>query len=199
MSQSDLRPVSQPVMLFEQFIARDRPQTLVLKEKILSLTGDSFDIKLDNGLPVLKVNAAFFSLSGRKRVEDMNGNHLYNIRKELLHLLHPTYVLEDPSENKILEVRSSVKFFRSKATATYTDPRTGRVVTLVMEGNWLDHVAKIVHEETGETVASIFRERFNARNLIFGQDTYRVTVAQGVDMALIAGLCICFDEKNNER
>jgi uncharacterized protein YxjI len=68
-----------------------------------------------------------------------------------------------------------------------------------MEGNWLDHVAKIVHEETGETVASIFRERFNARNLIFGQDTYRVTVAQGVDMALIAGLCICFDEKNNER
>jgi uncharacterized protein YxjI len=96
-------------MLFERFIARDRPQTLVLKEKILSLTGDSFDIKLDSGLPVLKVNAAFFSLSGRKRVEDMNGNHLYNIRKELLHLLHPTYVLEDPSENKILEVRSSVK------------------------------------------------------------------------------------------
>ncbi|KAL3460005.1 tubby C-terminal-like domain-containing protein [Aspergillus heterothallicus] len=197
MSQPDLRPVSQPVALFQQFIARE-PQTIILKEKILSLTGDSFDIKRDDGQPLLKVNGAFFSISGRKRVEDMNGNHLCDVRKEHLHLLHPTYVLEDPSGNKICEVRSRLKIIGSKAIATYIDPPTGKTVTLVMDGNWLDHIAKIVNEETGEPVASISRKRFNARNLVFEQDTYHVTIAPGVDMALIAGLCICFDEKNHD-
>ncbi|KAJ0418956.1 tubby C-terminal-like domain-containing protein [Aspergillus carlsbadensis] len=198
MSQPELRPVSQPVALFEQFITRDRPQTMVLKERILSLSGDSFEIKLDNGAPLVKVNGAFFSLSGRKRVEDLNGNHLYDLRKEHMHLLHPTCVMEGPSGKKLCEVKSRVKLLSSKARATYTDPRTGKVVSLVMQGNWLDHVAKIVNEETGEIVASIYRNRFNARNLIFGQDTYRVAVAPGVDMALIAGLCMSFDEKNND-
>ncbi|KAL2786684.1 tubby C-terminal-like domain-containing protein [Aspergillus keveii] len=191
-----LHPVSQPVALFEQFIAT-QPQTIGLKEKIFSLSGDSFEIKLDSGAPLLKVNGAFFSLSGRKRVEDMHGNHLYDLRKEHMHL-HTTYVMEDPDGNKICEVKSSYKLIGSKATATYTDPRDGRTVSLIMQGNWMDHLAKIVNEETGEPVASILRKRFTARHIFFGQDTYVVTVAPGVDISLIAGLCICFDEKNND-
>ncbi|KAL2827114.1 tubby C-terminal-like domain-containing protein [Aspergillus pseudoustus] len=196
MSQPHLYPVSQPVALFEQFIAREE-QRLVLKEKVLSLSGDSFEIKLENGMPVLKVVGSVLSFSGRKRVEDMNGNHLYDLRKEHLHL-HTTYVMEGPNGNKMCEVRSSYKIIGSKATATYTDPQTGNAVNLVMQGNWMDHVAKIVNQQTGEPVASIFRKRFNARNLLFGQDTYIVSVAPGVDLALVAGLCICFDEKNND-
>jgi uncharacterized protein YxjI len=33
---------------------------------------------------------------------------------------------------------------------------------------------------------------------MFGQQTYTVSVAPGVDMALVAAMCICLDEKNNE-
>ena len=85
----------------------------------------------------------------------------------------------------------------SKATATYTD-RYGKQVFLVMKGNWNDRAAHIVNESTGEPVARISRKRLTARHILFGQDTYNVTVAPGVDMALVAGLCICFDEKNND-
>ncbi|KAL3488019.1 tubby C-terminal-like domain-containing protein [Aspergillus germanicus] len=193
-----LHPVSQPVALFEQFIAT-APQTIVLKEKIFSFSGDSFEIKLldDAATPLLKVDGAVFSLSGRKRVEDMHGNHLYDLRKEHMHL-HTTYVMEDAAGTKICEVRSSYKLIGSKATATYTNPWDGRTVNLIMQGNWMDHRAKIVNEETGEPVASILRKRFTGRHIFFGQDTYVVTVAPGVDTALIAGLCICFDEKNND-
>lgn len=67
-----------------------------------------------------------------------------------------------------------------------------------MTGNWNDRSATIVREDTDQWVARISRKRFNARHMFFGQDTYVVTVALGVDMALIAGLCICFDEKNND-
>ena len=67
-----------------------------------------------------------------------------------------------------------------------------------MEGNWFDHKADIINEATGEPIARITRKIFNPRHMFFGQDSYRVIVAPGVDMALVAGLCICFDEKNND-
>lgn len=107
MSQPYLHPVSQSVALFEQFIATE-PQVLVLKEKVLSLSGDSFDIRLGDGVPILKVTGTLLSVSGRKKVEDMDRNHLFDIRKEHMHV-HTTYVLEDPDGNKICEVRSSHK------------------------------------------------------------------------------------------
>lgn len=105
--QPYLDPVSQPVALFDQFIATE-PQVIVLKEKIFSFTGDSFDIKLGDGVPLLKVTGNVFSVSGRKKVEDMEHNHLFDIRKEHMHL-HTTYLMEDPEGNKICEVRSSHK------------------------------------------------------------------------------------------
>ncbi|PYH68085.1 uncharacterized protein BO88DRAFT_343410 [Aspergillus vadensis CBS 113365] len=195
MSEPYLQPVSEPIVLSERFIATDT-QVLVLKERVLSFSGDSFDITFGDGVPLLKVTGALLSVSGRKKVEDMDRNHLFDIRKEHMHV-HTTYVMEDPGGNKICEIRSSHKFIGSKATATYTD-RYGKQVFLTMKGNWNDRAAHIVIESTGELVARISRKRFTARHILFGQDTYNVTVAPGVDMALVAGLCICFDEKNND-
>ncbi|OQE28373.1 hypothetical protein PENSTE_c003G09566 [Penicillium steckii] len=195
MSDTLLPPVARPVALFEQFIAT-QPTTLVLKEKVLSISKDSFDIKLENGSSILKVNGAWPSFSGRKKVEDMNGNHLYDLRKEHLHI-HTTYYMQDATESKICEVRSSLKIIGSNAAATFTDIFDNEV-TLRMTGNWFDRTANIVDDQSGQTVARIRRKLFQPRHIFFGQDTYIVTVAPGVDMALIAGLCICFDEKNND-
>lgn len=67
-----------------------------------------------------------------------------------------------------------------------------------MKGNWLDMAANIVDEETGAVVACIDRKLLSGSDILFGQQTYAVVVAPGVDMALMAALCICLDEKNNE-
>lgn len=104
---STLHPVSQPIAMFQQFIATES-QTIVLKEKILSLSGDSFDIKLENGDPLLTVDGNRLSPSGRKKVLDPNGTRLFDLRKEHFHL-HTTYVMEDLNGDKICEVRSSHK------------------------------------------------------------------------------------------
>lgn len=107
MSPSYLDPTAQSIVLFEQFIASEE-KSLVLKEKILSLSGDSFDIKLENGMPLLKVDGAWPSFSGKKKVEDMSGNHLFDLRKEHMHL-HTTYKMEDPDGKMICEVRNNHK------------------------------------------------------------------------------------------
>ncbi|KAJ5496545.1 hypothetical protein N7463_008532 [Penicillium fimorum] len=191
----NLDPVVEPIAIFEQYVATE-PQTIILREKVLSVSGDSFEIKLANGAPFLKVQGAWVSLSGRKKVEDAQGNHLFDIVKELLHI-HSTYAIEDTHHKKICEVKSNLTLVGSKATATFTD-RNGKAVALKMKGGWFDRTADIVDEKSGQTVARIDRKLLSGRDLIFGQQTYAVVVAPGVDAALIAALCICFDEKNND-
>ena len=85
-----------------------QPETIVLKEKVLSLSGDSFHIKLANGTPILQVEGKVLSVSGRKLVRDMQGNHLCSIVKELMHI-HSTYVVESPTGEKLVEVKSKFK------------------------------------------------------------------------------------------
>ncbi|KAF2824878.1 DUF567-domain-containing protein [Ophiobolus disseminans] len=192
-----LAAVPQPIALFPQFIAA-QPETLILKEHVVSLTGDSFSIKLANGTAVLQVEGKVMSISGRKKVSDMHGNHLFDILKERLHI-HATYVAKSPTGEKLLEVKSGFKLVGSKATATFTST-SGKQETLSMKGNFLDTSADIIDEtQNGLVVARINRKVLSGKDLLFGQQTYAVQVAPGVDFALIAALCICLDEKNNEK
>lgn len=170
----------------------------MLKEKVLSLTGDSFSIETINGAPILQVEGKVMSISGRKKVTDMAGVHLFSIVKEHLHI-HATFKVEGPNGEVIMMVKNHFKLVGSKATATFTS-QNGRPETLIMHGNWFDTTADIVDEAQGDIiVARIDRKLLSSKDVFFGQQTYAVQVAPGVDMALIAALCICLDEKNNEK
>ena len=100
-------PVPSPIGIFPQFLAQ-QPETLLLQEKIFSLTGHDYLIKLANGTPILRVEAKGMSFSGRKKMFDMQGNHLFDIVKEKFHL-HTTFAVEDAMGAKIMEVKSSIK------------------------------------------------------------------------------------------
>lgn len=102
-----LPPLPHPIGQFNNTIARTT-ETIVLKEKVLSLSGDSFDIKNINGTPLLKVKGRHATISGRKSVSDMNDVHLFDIVKEHFHL-HATYAAETPEKHKFLEIKSSIK------------------------------------------------------------------------------------------
>lgn len=101
-----LEPFLEPIAIFDQFVAKD-PQTLIMKEKVLSVSGDSFEVKLASGQSLLKVHGAWVSISGRKKVEDIHGKHLFDIVKEHLHL-HTTYAIEDSHGKKVAEVKNSL-------------------------------------------------------------------------------------------
>ncbi|KAH6633671.1 tubby C-terminal-like domain-containing protein [Boeremia exigua] len=191
-----LPPLPSPIALFPPFQTQT-PQTLILREKILSLSGDDFHITLASGAPLLRVSGNVLSLSGRKKVFDEQGVHLFDIVKERWHL-HATFRVEDKEGKGLVEVRSELKLVGSKATARFTS-LAGRQEVLGMKGNWLDSAADIVDESSGAVVARIDRKLLSGRDLFAGQQTYAVTVAPGADMALVAALCICLDEKNNEK
>lgn len=70
----------------------------------------------------------------------------------------------------------------------------------MMKGNWRDSTADIVDETRNVVVARITRKSMFKSFTTFatGQNEYGLTVAPGVDFALMAALCVCFDELNNE-
>ncbi|KAG5982848.1 hypothetical protein E4U55_001255 [Claviceps digitariae] len=193
---AQLPQVAPPIGIYQNFIAKTT-ETLVLKEKVLSLSGDSFDITNAQGTAFMKIKGRHMSISGRKSVYDMAGNHMYDIIKEHFHL-HSTYAAEDPNKNKIITIKSSIQLIGSRATANFKS-FNGTEETLVMTGNWRDTRADIQCERTGATVARIDRKLFNARQLFGNQQTYALVVAPGVDMALMVALCVALDEKNNEQ
>jgi uncharacterized protein YxjI len=71
--------------MFEKsrFIAREH-QHLSIKEKVFSLSGDSFSIKNVKGDVVFWMDGSILSFSGRKYVRDAKGNYFFDIRKKLL-------------------------------------------------------------------------------------------------------------------
>lgn len=86
----------------------------------------------------------------------------------------------------------------SKATATFTSA-DGKADVLKMKGDWFSYSAEILDESTQTVVGRIDRKLLSGRDLLFGQQTYALSVAPNVDMALMAALCICMDEKNNDK
>lgn len=102
--QQQLPPINPPIDIFGHV---SHGETLVLQEKIRSLTGDSFDIKDASGQPYLRVKGKLASISGRKSVYYGN-THLYDICKEHMHI-HSTYSITSPAGDKILEVKSGFK------------------------------------------------------------------------------------------
>lgn len=87
----------------------------------------------------------------------------------------------------------------SKATATFTSAG-GREETLTVKGNWRDSTADIVDASRGATVAQIRRKsKFQSfSTFAFDQNSYSLSVAPGVDYALMAALCVAFDEFHND-
>lgn len=109
----ELAPLGQPVGIFNDFIF-PRQQEIVVDEKGLSLTGDSFRVSLIDGTPLLKVQGKFFSMRQRKAVYDMSDRHLFTIRSKASAFLRVVYWIEDPADKFIMEV----KFSASKCTGS---------------------------------------------------------------------------------
>ncbi|KXJ89346.1 tubby C-terminal-like domain-containing protein [Microdochium bolleyi] len=201
---AQMQPYPTPLGFFKQFHAQAPGVTLEVKEKSWSLSGDSFDITMvqpdGQRVPIFRVQGEAMSLSGRKHVYDMQGNHLFDLRKEHI-ALHTTYYAEDGAGNKFLHVVSKFSIGSSKAIGKFTNA-SGKEERLLMKGDFFSRSANITDEATGIPVASIARQ-FGGNNLgrelLAGKQTYLVSIAPNVDMALVVAMCIALDEKKEKK
>jgi len=81
--------------------------------------------------------------------------------------------------------------------ATFQNASNNAPIELLVKGDWMDRSATITMGNV--VVAQISRSYFNMREIFGGQQSYYVTVAPNVDLALMAAICVCLDEKENEK
>ncbi|KIR67423.1 hypothetical protein I314_01839 [Cryptococcus bacillisporus CA1873] len=190
-----LQPVHPPLGIHPAYTSHPQPVTLVLKERVFSFSGDDFGITDTNGQVVVRCKGKVLSFTDRKVITDPNGQFLFAIRNKLI-AIHKTFVGEDAHENEIFRIKKKLSF-GSHMVATFHNPATNSPTTLVLKGDFWGGSADITIED-GPVVAQISRKLFNAREFWGDKQTYFVTVAPGVDLSLIAAVCICFDEAKNE-
>jgi len=76
-----------------------------MKEKVWSLSGDTFHITDEAGIEVVQCRGQTFSLSGRKEFADSQGRPLFSLRNKLL-ALHKTFYAEAGDGKVLFEVKS---------------------------------------------------------------------------------------------
>lgn len=198
MAQIHLAPI-QPALGVNPTYCLPKQTTLIMKEKVWSLSGDTFHIVDENNVEVVRCQGTTFSLSDRKEFQDSAGRPLFSLRNKLI-AIHKTFYAEAPDGKILFEVKSKFSIGKAKMVVTFQNLASNNAnIELYIRGDWIDKSATITVGDGGAVIAQISRKIFNAREILGGQQTYYCTVAPGVDVAMVAALCVCLDEKENEK
>ncbi|KAJ9097776.1 hypothetical protein QFC20_006122 [Naganishia adeliensis] len=193
-----LQGVGHPIGVIPYFTQHNQQIALRVRERKISFSGDDFTVKdAVSGQVMFKVDGSAMAIRDNKTILDARGQPLFKLKKQLLSI-HSTYIGYSPTTKEpIFTVKSSFSF-GTKLTATFRNVAgDGREMELILRGNILDRSAEITTSQ-GVPVARISRSFANAGEVFFDKQTYIVTVAPGVDAALLLAICICLDEKANE-
>jgi len=188
-----LAPLSRQAGVFPNWIAR-QPITLVLKEKILSWSGEDIYINDINGVPVFRLAGKVMSISKRKSFSDAAGNLLFTLRQEIFSIMRHYYA-EGPQDERFLEVKGKFSVLHKKFEASFVDSATHEKIELAMKGDLWDYRSEIKMGE--QVVAVIDRQILNKRDLLFNRDTYAVTIAPGFDITVAMAMAISLDEERH--
>lgn len=191
MPAAELEPIPDSLAVFPSFIAKS-PTTLILKESVFSLT-EPFTVKTIDGNQLFIIKADSFPLSSEKRIYDAEKNHLFTLQKETFSFPKSFYAVS-PEGHKIFEVEGKLHFGSSKAIGHFFNATDNERVKIELKGTFFSTKTEIKNAKNGQVVAHIDRERWNTRQLIANRDTYAVTVAPGMDMAIIVAMVVYLDE-----
>ncbi|PWZ03012.1 hypothetical protein BCV70DRAFT_214489 [Testicularia cyperi] len=198
--EAPLAPAPFPMGIFPEYTRHTTQIALKVRERKMSFTGDDFSIKdAVTGAMVFDIQAKAFSFRGSKVVVDTQNRKLFMIEKAPFSLPSRYQGVDVANPKKVLFEVSGASFFGTRLEIKFNNTAAdGRPMTFKLDGDWASRDAVITNSD-GMLVARISRQFMNAGELIFGQQTYIVTIAAGVDAALIMAICICLDEKASDR
>ncbi|KAL6248111.1 hypothetical protein RBB50_004365 [Rhinocladiella similis] len=184
-----------PPLGVNQVFCNPHEQTLQMKEKVFSLSGDDFEVTTVSGLHLCRCKGKVLSLSGAKKFTDMQDNEIFTLKNKHI-ALHKSFYAVGPNGQEVFQVKGHFSVLSSKSTIHFQNQSDGSQIELELKGDWMDRSATITL--AGRPVANISRSFMNVRQIFGNKQTYFVTVAPGVDLVLIAAICVCLDERENE-
>lgn len=111
--------------------------------------------------------------------------------------VHKTFEATNAQGQLLFTVKGKFTLMGSKMGATFRNAQDGREIEMLCKGDFFDRKATITVDD--KVVAQIGRSFVNVREMFGDKQSYQVNVAPGVDLAMMAAVCICLDEKENEK
>ncbi|ODN85268.1 hypothetical protein L198_07592 [Cryptococcus wingfieldii CBS 7118] len=177
------QPHHPPLGLYEAYIAK-REIKLTVQGKIASSRGD-FAVVDDEGRVVfVSHDDPDPVVKGAKHIADMNGQPLLTIAKDKS-LLHKRYIVTNAKGEEIIKVGHNHKSVKTSIDAHFTNTSDSVAHELKVKGNWTSKAFDIALD-SGAAVARVDRGVMQS----WGQH-YSVTIAEGVDIALVTAIVIC--------
>ncbi|KAI9635389.1 tubby C-terminal-like domain-containing protein [Dioszegia hungarica] len=191
-----LSPQDPNIAVWPQFCVGG-PLTLTVQRQAFSLTGGDFQVCDQNGVAVVICQGQAMSIRGRKVVTDSQGKELCHIRSPAFSLLR-TFIVEDPAGREIVQIVKRVGFGTSMK-ATFMNTTTSQPTSIYLHGEILGGSAILSLGKAGPPIAQLVSDFASARHIFTNAQTYAVNIAPGVDIALIAVLCITMDVTRRAR
>jgi uncharacterized protein YxjI len=145
----------------------NQPVTLTLKEKVLSLTGDSFTVQTVSGAHLLQIKPKKISLHQKKAFLTMDGQELFTLSHKTLALFKSFTAESERGYN--FEVKGRFSVGSSKSSVHFKNASDGREMELVVKGDWLDRQARVLLGD--RVVAEVSRQFLNAREIFGSKQT----------------------------
>ena len=200
LSKYNTEPVPQnpPLVAIDPRFAIAQELTLIMRENFFSFTGGDFTIKDLSGVTFFKIDASALSLKQKKTLRDAYDQPVANFRHRVFDLFSRNYDIFAGSDESSPLFTIEVKFtFGSvKMVARIRNMLTGQIHEIVMKGNFTSLNVGIFNghpKEGGVAIAKIHKPMFCL------QDEFHLTIAPGVDAALIVFLCLALDEFRTEQ
>nr|POE63401.1 hypothetical protein CFP56_04304 [Quercus suber] len=147
------------------------PQTLQMREKVFSLSGDDFTVKTVEGLEVCRCKGKVLSVHAKKKftLADSTDAELFTLNNKMF-ALQKSFHGESPSGHDF-EVKGHFQVIGSHSTVTFKNAADASHCELEVKGDWMDRSAEIAFG--GRPVAKISRSFFNVREIFGDKQTVR--------------------------
>ncbi|KDN52029.1 DUF567-domain-containing protein [Tilletiaria anomala UBC 951] len=193
-----LESLGRPIGVIPTFTKHQQQMALKVRERKMSFSSDDYSIKdAGTGQKVFEVDGKAFSLHSKKVLNDAYGQPVFMLKKALMSL-HTSYDGIDANGQTLFNIKSKFGFGANLKVTFRNLAGAGEEMELHIKGDWFDRKASITTAQ-GIPVAHISRSFMNAGQLLWDQQTYFVTIAPGVDAALMVAACICLDESENDK
>lgn len=167
-----------------------------IKEKIMSMSGDSYDI-LDPGDRICyKVKGKFWTKTEKKTIFDRDGRPIYRLSEDVF-TMHARQTIVDVLSGETIVTIARKSIVPSRGTSTihiWRGTNTQVDPWLVCRGDLMRKRFFIDEKANGRTVAMVTRGVFNVRNLLLCKSTYHAHLALGSNIPFFMMLIIAIDE-----
>ena len=187
-----------PIAIVDARFCCPQEVTLIMKEKLFTYSGDSYDIKDDAGRAWFKVRGKAFSMREKKMIYDVQGNPVINLKENMFSFLGrpiQKVYLGDNSTNLICTIKPRFKLWSGKLVTQGKNQINGHDLEFTLRSNHRGSEACIWlgKSRDGLPIAKIYRS-LNMKSIMTDSRDYRLTVAPNVDVAFIVALAISLDE-----